>query len=78
MMRDLRVTTAQVESRRGDEQVTLLGELTVDERSYAEVGVPVAARVVRLLAGVGDRVAGGPGACWSCSRRRSDMRGPTT
>ena len=41
MLRDLRITTAKVESRRGDEQVTLLGELAVDERAYAEVGVPV-------------------------------------
>lgn len=56
MLRDLRITTTKVESRRGDEQVTLLGELAVDERTYAEVGVPVAARVVRLLAGVGDPV----------------------
>ena len=59
MLRDLRITTAQVESRRGGEQVTLLGELAVDERAYAEVGAPVAARVVRLLAGVGDRVSAG-------------------
>ena len=59
MLRDLRITTAPVESRRGDEQVTLLGELAVDERAYAEVGVPVAARVVRLLAGVGDGVRQG-------------------
>ena len=56
MLRDLRITTAQVESRQGGEQITLLGELAVDERSYAEVGAPVPARVVRLLAGVGDRV----------------------
>lgn len=56
MLRDLRITTAEVESRRGDEQVTLLGELAVDERVYAEVGVPVGARVVRLLAGLGDAV----------------------
>lgn len=56
MLRDLRITTATVESRRGDDQATLLGELAVDERAYAEVGVPVAARVVRVLAGVGDRV----------------------
>jgi cobalt-zinc-cadmium efflux system membrane fusion protein len=56
MLRDLRTTTATVEARRGDEQITLLGELAVDERSYAEVGVPVAARVVRLLAGTGDNV----------------------
>jgi cobalt-zinc-cadmium efflux system membrane fusion protein len=57
MLRDLRTTTATVEARRGDEQITLLGELAVDERSYAEVGVPVAARVVRLLAGLGDTVS---------------------
>ena len=59
MLRDLRVTTATVESRRGDEQATLLGELAVDERTYAEVGTPVGARVVRLLAGVGETVAEG-------------------
>ncbi|MQA29715.1 MAG: efflux RND transporter periplasmic adaptor subunit [Luteitalea sp.] len=59
MLRDLRITTARVESRRGDEQVMLLGELAVDERTYAEVGVPVSARVIRLLAGLGDNVADG-------------------
>ena len=56
MLRDLRITTAKVESRRGDDQVTLLGELAVDESAYAEVGVPVASRVVRLLAGLGAAV----------------------
>ena len=56
MLRDLRITTAQVESRQGGDQITLLGELAVDESAYAEVGAPVPARVVRLLAGVGDRV----------------------
>ena len=59
MLRDLRITTAQVESRQGGEQVTLLGELAVDERAYAEVGAPVSARVVRLLAGLGDGVREG-------------------
>ncbi len=59
MMRDLRLTTAKVESRRGDDVATLLGELTVDERRYAEVGVPVAARVARLLANLGDEVKAG-------------------
>jgi cobalt-zinc-cadmium efflux system membrane fusion protein len=59
MLRDLRITTAQVESRQGGDLVTLLGELAVDEGSYAEVGVPVAARVVRLMAGLGDRVTEG-------------------
>ena len=50
MMRDLRVTTAQVEQRRGGELATLLGELGVDENRYAEVGTPLQARVVSLLA----------------------------
>ena len=59
MLRDLRVTTATVESRAAGERLTLLGELSVDERAYAQVGVPVAARVTRLLAGAGDRVAAG-------------------
>ena len=59
MLRDLRITTAKVESRRGDEQVSLLGELAVDESAYAEVGAPVPSRVVRLLAGLGDAVGRG-------------------
>jgi membrane fusion protein, heavy metal efflux system len=59
MLRDLRITTAKVESRRGDEQVSLLGELAVDEAAYAEVGVPVPSRVVRLRAGLGDSVRRG-------------------
>ncbi len=59
MLRDLRITTRPVESRTGGELVTLLGELAVDQRAYAEVGTPVAARVTRLLANAGDRVRGG-------------------
>ena len=59
MLRDLRITTAAVESRTGAEDVTLLGELAVDERSYAEVGVPVPARAMRLLAAPGDQVRAG-------------------
>ena len=59
MLRDLRITTARVESRRGDEQVSLLGELAVDETAYAEVGVPIPSRVVRLRAGLGDAVRRG-------------------
>src|SRR5688500_5447458 len=53
MLRDLRITTQPVESRSGGEEVTLLGELAVDERAYAEVTAPVAARVTRLLANAG-------------------------
>lgn len=59
MLRDLRITTAAVESRMGNEDVTLLGELAVDERNYAEVGVPVPARAMRLMAAAGDQVRAG-------------------
>jgi cobalt-zinc-cadmium efflux system membrane fusion protein len=59
MLRDLRITTDEVESRHGGEQITLLGELAVDERTYAEVGVPVAARVTRLVVDAGDSVRRG-------------------
>ncbi|MGE0863405.1 MAG: efflux RND transporter periplasmic adaptor subunit [Vicinamibacterales bacterium] len=59
MLRDLRITTVVVESRTGAENVTLLGELAVDERRYAEIGAPVAARAMRLMAGPGDRVRAG-------------------
>ena len=59
MLRDLRVTTAEAEQRSGDEMLTLLGELEVDQRRYAQVGAPVPARVTRLAAQLGDRVAAG-------------------
>lgn len=59
MLRDLRVTTRPVESRTGSDLVVLLGELSVDQRAYAEVGTPVAARVTRLFANAGDTVRAG-------------------
>ena len=59
MLRDLRITTAAVESRPGGEQITLLGELAVDQRAYAEVSAPVAARITRLLVNAGDPVRRG-------------------
>jgi cobalt-zinc-cadmium efflux system membrane fusion protein len=59
MLRDLRISTRPVESRTGGELVMLLGELAVDQRAYAEVGTPVAARVTRLLVNAGDRVRSG-------------------
>ena len=59
MLRDLRITTSGVESRPGGERVVLLGALAVDQGAYAEVGVPVAARVTRLLANAGDSVRRG-------------------
>ena len=67
MVRDLRVRTAQVESRPGGDGVTLLGELQVNQDGYAEVGTPVEGRVVRLARGAGD-VVEGRGARWSRSR----------
>jgi len=59
MLRDLRITVDEVETRPGGEQITLLGELDVDQRAYAEVGVPVQARVTRLLANAGQTVRRG-------------------
>jgi cobalt-zinc-cadmium efflux system membrane fusion protein len=59
MLRDLRITTRPVESRTGGDLVMLLGELAVDQRAYAEVGTPVAARVTRLLVNAGDNVRSG-------------------
>ena len=59
MLRDLRITTSEVESRTGGDLVMLLGELGVDQRAYAEVGTPAAARVTRLLVNAGDAVGRG-------------------
>jgi cobalt-zinc-cadmium efflux system membrane fusion protein len=61
MLRDLRITTRPVESRPGGERVVLLGELAVDQRAYAEVGTPVAARITSLLVNAGDSVHSGQG-----------------
>lgn len=61
MLRDLRVTTAQVEEHRGAESASMLGELGVNENRYAEVGVPLQARVTRLLAVEGQSVRVGDG-----------------
>lgn len=59
MLRDLRITTQTVESRTAAERLSLLGELAVDQRRYAEVGAPVVARVLRVLAFEGDMVRRG-------------------
>jgi cobalt-zinc-cadmium efflux system membrane fusion protein len=59
MLRDLRITTSDVESRPGGERVVLLGALAVDQSAYAEVGTPVAARVTRLRVNAGDTVGRG-------------------
>lgn len=56
MLRDLRITTTKAEARTGGEGVMVLGELGVNEDAYAEVGSPLAARVVRVLAAPGEVV----------------------
>ncbi len=59
MLRDLRTTTAAVETRRGGDRATLLGEVRVNENAYAEIGSPVVARVVALRVSPGDVVRRG-------------------
>lgn len=58
-LRDLKLTTFPAELRPGGEGVTALGELKVDENLYAEVGSPIPARVVRLIASPGQPVRRG-------------------
>lgn len=59
VLRDLRLTTFPAELRPGGEGVTALGELKVNEGAYAEVGAPIAARIVRLIASPGQWVRRG-------------------
>lgn len=59
MLRDLRVTTANAEARPSGEGVTALGELHVNEETYAEVRSPLLAQIVRPRVSLGDRVAAG-------------------
>lgn len=59
VLRDLKLTTFPAELRPGGEGVTALGELKVDETAYAEVGAPIAGRIVRLAASPGQSVRRG-------------------
>jgi cobalt-zinc-cadmium efflux system membrane fusion protein len=59
VLRDLRITTGAASTTAGDERATVLGELTVDEDRYAEIGAPVSARVRALVASPGDTVEAG-------------------
>lgn len=59
MLRDLRITTAPVETRTASGAVEILGELHVDEGAYAEVGTPIPARVVAVQAAPGASVKKG-------------------
>lgn len=59
MLRDLRITVGAVETRPDGELLSLLGELAIDQRAYAEVGVPLPARVTRLRVQTGAHVRAG-------------------
>ena len=59
MLRDLRITTTTVESRVGGESTAILGELHPNENAYAEIGAPVASRIVKLNAAPGQSVGVG-------------------
>lgn len=59
MLRDLRITTSNVEEHRGGESASFLGELGVNQNAYAEVSAPMMARVVSLPAVEGQRVGAG-------------------
>src|SRR5262245_13160091 len=60
VLRDVRMTTAAVESRAAAESSSMLvGELHVNEQRYGEVFAPVTGRVSRVFADVGSRVRAG-------------------
>ena len=59
MLRDLRITTTTVEQRRSGDGVSLLGEVTVNENAYSQVGAPIAARVLNITASPGQQVSKG-------------------
>lgn len=59
MLRDLKVTIAQVAARPSGEGSVLLGELRVNENAYAEIGAPVPSRILSLHANPGQRVKPG-------------------
>lgn len=59
MLRDLRVTTSAVEEHRGAEASRVLGELSVDQNAYAEVGASLQGRVSSLPVALGQHVAKG-------------------
>jgi len=59
MLRDLRMTTSNVELHRGGEASSFLGELGVNLNAYAEVSAPLPARVVSLQAVEGQTVQAG-------------------
>jgi cobalt-zinc-cadmium efflux system membrane fusion protein len=59
MLRDLKLTTAKAEARPAGQRVSVLGEVRIDESTYAAVSTPIPARVMALRAEPGQRVAAG-------------------
>ncbi len=59
MLRDLRITTAVVERRSGGESTAILGELRPNENAYAEIGAPVASRIIKVNVSPGQTVSTG-------------------
>jgi cobalt-zinc-cadmium efflux system membrane fusion protein len=59
VLQSSQLTTFAATLRPGGEGITALGELKVDEGAYAEVGPPIPARIVRLLAAPGQWVRRG-------------------
>jgi membrane fusion protein, heavy metal efflux system len=49
VVRDLRISTANVTERPGGDEVTVLGEVTVDQARYAEVAPSTGGQIVRVL-----------------------------
>ena len=58
-VRDLRISTAAVVERSGAGEVTVLGEVAVDQARYAEVVPPMGGQIVRIPAGLNDVVRTG-------------------
>lgn len=59
MLRDLRITTRSVEQRWSGDGVNLLGEVTVNEEVYSQVGAPIPARVMAIAVSPGQQVSKG-------------------
>lgn len=59
MLRDLRITTTTVERRSSGESAAILGELHPNENAYAEIGAPIAGRIVKVNVFPGQSIGAG-------------------
>ena len=59
MLRDLRITTTTVEQRASGDGVNLLGEVTVNEDTFSQIGAPIPARIVDIKVSPGEQVTKG-------------------